>query len=79
MLVIGAHSADFVWRAGGALAVTTANGGTEVDQMYIQKTVNVFAAAIHSTDPNAVVMGTGNPFAANCTTWRNLNQNAWRR
>ncbi|BCF94411.1 hypothetical protein [Paraburkholderia largidicola] len=23
---------------------------------------------IHSTDPNAVVMGTGNPFAANCTT-----------
>jgi 4-oxalomesaconate hydratase len=28
MLVIGAHSADFVWRAGGALAVTTGNGGT---------------------------------------------------
>jgi 4-oxalomesaconate hydratase len=28
MLVIGAHSADFVWRAGGALAVTTAAGGT---------------------------------------------------
>ena len=27
MLVIGAHSADFVWRAGGALAVTTTNGG----------------------------------------------------
>ena len=27
MLVIGAHSADFVWRAGGALAVTTSNGG----------------------------------------------------
>jgi 4-oxalomesaconate hydratase len=27
MLVIGAHSADFVWRAGGAIAVTTANGG----------------------------------------------------
>jgi 4-oxalomesaconate hydratase len=27
MLVIGAHSADFVWRSGGALAVTTANGG----------------------------------------------------
>ena len=27
MLVIGAHSADFVWRAGGALAVTTAGGG----------------------------------------------------
>ncbi len=23
---------------------------------------------IHSTDPNAVVMGTGNPFAANCNT-----------
>ena len=27
MMVIGAHSADFVWRAGGALAVTTAGGG----------------------------------------------------
>ena len=27
MLVIGAHSADFVWRAGGAVAVTTANRG----------------------------------------------------
>jgi len=28
MLVIGAHSADFVWRAAGAMAVTTAHGGT---------------------------------------------------
>ncbi len=28
MMVIGAHSADFVWRAGGAVAVTTAAGGT---------------------------------------------------
>ena len=27
MMVIGAHSADFVWRAGGALAVTVAQGG----------------------------------------------------
>ena len=27
MMVIGAHSADFVWRAGGAIAVTTADGG----------------------------------------------------
>jgi 4-oxalomesaconate hydratase len=26
-MVIGAHSADFVWRAGGAAAVTTQNGG----------------------------------------------------
>jgi 4-oxalomesaconate hydratase len=26
--VIGAHSADFVWRAGGAIAVCTAAGGT---------------------------------------------------
>jgi len=26
LLVIGAHSADFVWRAGGAIAVTTAAG-----------------------------------------------------
>jgi 4-oxalomesaconate hydratase len=28
MLVIGAHSADFVWRAGGALATCTAAGGS---------------------------------------------------
>jgi len=27
LMVIGAHSADFVWRAGGAIAVTTAAGG----------------------------------------------------
>jgi 4-oxalomesaconate hydratase len=27
MLVIGAHSADFVWRAGGAVAVNTSSGG----------------------------------------------------
>ncbi len=27
MMVIGAHSADFVWRAGGAVAVATAAGG----------------------------------------------------
>jgi len=27
VLVIGAHSADFVWRAGGAVAATTAAGG----------------------------------------------------
>jgi 4-oxalomesaconate hydratase len=27
MLVVGAHSADFVWRAGGAIAVTTQGGG----------------------------------------------------
>jgi 4-oxalomesaconate hydratase len=28
LLVVGAHSGDFVWRAGGVIAVTTANGGT---------------------------------------------------
>src|SRR5215831_10257105 len=28
LLVIGAHSADFVWRAGGAVAVTTTGGGS---------------------------------------------------
>jgi 4-oxalomesaconate hydratase len=28
LLVIGAHAADFVWRAGGAIAVTTSTGGT---------------------------------------------------
>ena len=27
LLVVGAHSADFVWRAGGAIAVTTREGG----------------------------------------------------
>jgi 4-oxalomesaconate hydratase len=27
LLVVGAHSADFVWRAGGVIAVTTAAGG----------------------------------------------------
>ena len=26
-LVIGAHSADFVWRTGGSVALTTARGG----------------------------------------------------
>jgi 4-oxalomesaconate hydratase len=28
LLAIGAHAADFVWRAGGALAITAQNGGT---------------------------------------------------
>ena len=28
LLVIGAHAADFVWRAGGAIAVATGAGGT---------------------------------------------------
>jgi 4-oxalomesaconate hydratase len=28
LLVIGAHSADFVWRAAGVIAVTTTSGGT---------------------------------------------------
>lgn len=27
LLVVGAHSADFVWRAGGTIAVTTSRGG----------------------------------------------------
>jgi LmbE family N-acetylglucosaminyl deacetylase len=26
-MVIGAHSADFVWRAGGAIALATSGGG----------------------------------------------------
>ena len=29
-MVVGAHSADFVWRAGGAVAVTTAAGGQAI-------------------------------------------------
>jgi 4-oxalomesaconate hydratase len=28
LLVVGAHAADFVWRAGGAIAVTSSTGGT---------------------------------------------------
>ena len=28
LLVIGAHSADFVWRAGGVIAVATSSGGS---------------------------------------------------
>ncbi len=28
LLVVGAHSADFVWRSAGAIALTTAQGGT---------------------------------------------------
>ena len=28
LLAIGAHAADFVWRAGGAMAVATSTGGT---------------------------------------------------
>jgi 4-oxalomesaconate hydratase len=28
LLVIGAHSADFVWRAGGAIALVTSQGGS---------------------------------------------------
>jgi 4-oxalomesaconate hydratase len=28
LLVVSAHAADFVWRAAGAIATTTANGGT---------------------------------------------------
>ena len=28
ILVVGAHSADFVWRSAGTIAVTTAQGGT---------------------------------------------------
>jgi 4-oxalomesaconate hydratase len=30
LLVVGAHAADFVWRAGGAIAVTTRGGGTAI-------------------------------------------------
>jgi 4-oxalomesaconate hydratase len=28
ILVVGAHSGDFVWRAAGTIAVTTSQGGT---------------------------------------------------
>ena len=57
---------------------TTANGGTEVDQMYIQKTVNVFAAAIHTTDPNARVTSGAQTFdtCSNASGNTNLYSNA---
>ena len=29
-LVVGAHAADFVWRAAGTIAVATSQGGTAV-------------------------------------------------
>ena len=28
LLVVGAHSADFLWRAGGTIALTTSQGGS---------------------------------------------------
>ena len=38
LLVIGAHSADFVWRAGGAIAACTRNGGTaQVDRALLRR------------------------------------------
>ncbi len=30
LLVVGAHAADFVWRAGGVIALVTANGGEAI-------------------------------------------------
>lgn len=30
LLVVGAHSADFVWRSGGTIAVTVENGGSAI-------------------------------------------------
>jgi 4-oxalomesaconate hydratase len=30
LLVVGAHAADFVWRAGGIIALVTANGGEAI-------------------------------------------------
>jgi len=30
LLVVGAHSADFVWRSAGTIAVTTSQGGEAV-------------------------------------------------
>ena len=57
---------------------TTANGGTEVDQMYIQKTVNVFAAAIHTADPNARVTSGAQTFGtcSNASGGTNLYSNS---
>jgi hypothetical protein len=46
---------------------TQNNGGTAVDEMYIQKTVNWFAAAIHTADPTARVTNGSWTFKANAT------------
>jgi hypothetical protein len=57
---------------------TQANGGTEVDQKYIQKTVNVLASAIHTTDPNARVTSGAQTFGtcSNATGGTNLYSNS---
>jgi Cellulase (glycosyl hydrolase family 5) len=57
---------------------TGAGGGTEIDQMYIQKTVNVFAAAIHAADPNARVTSGAQTFGtcSNASGGTNLYSNS---
>jgi hypothetical protein len=44
---------------------TTGSGGVEIDESYIQKTVNWFADAIHTADPNALVTNGAWTFIAN--------------
>lgn len=44
---------------------TTSSGGVEIDESYIQKTVNWFADAIHTADPHALVTNGAWTFKAN--------------
>jgi hypothetical protein len=46
---------------------TAGNGGLQVDEMYIQKSVNWFASAIHDVDPSARVTNGSWTFKANAT------------
>lgn len=50
---------------GGNWTPFTGSGGTSVDEMYIQRTVNWFAAAIHDADPSARVTNGTWTFDAN--------------
>ncbi|HEX5191244.1 MAG TPA: PIG-L deacetylase family protein [Solirubrobacteraceae bacterium] len=54
LLVVGAHSADFVWRAGGAIAVCTAAGGVArvISLSYGERGES---GALYEQDPGASV------------------------
>jgi len=41
ILVVGAHSADFVWRAGGTIALTTTQGGNCFESGYLSLSVDI--------------------------------------
>ena len=45
LLVVGAHAADFVWRAGGIIAKTTKHGG-EVLNLSLYQRITVIDSSI---------------------------------